>query len=82
MTAQPANPDEVKAHCRSLASPCHAVSDADSLNQELARRLNEWEAGCAADEDHVQTLAPVLKEALYWTLSAAAGVMAALWWLT
>jgi hypothetical protein len=60
---------------------CHARPSADPLDLELARRLNGWLAGLDAQADHMKTLRSVYLEALYWSLAAAAGVIAAVAWI-
>ena len=61
---------------------CHASADADSSDVELAARINEYLAGGEAGADHLETLAPAFREAVYWVVGAAAVAVAAVWLLT
>ena len=56
---------------------CSAAPDADALDRELARRLNEWPTVPGNGPDFSKQLRPVILKAALWGLTGCAGVVAA-----
>lgn len=59
------------------AHRCRPRAQADALDKELARRLNDWMAGADRDTDPAGPITPVIWEALAWSVLAIVALLAA-----
>jgi hypothetical protein len=62
-------------------SRCRPPEGGDALDQELANRLNSRLAATDRNSDHEQSLRPVFKEILYWSIATLCLTAAAMVWI-
>ena len=65
------------------ASPshCRPPDGGDALDRELANRLNSRLLQTDRNADHMQSMRPVFKELLYWTIATICLTAAAIVWI-
>jgi hypothetical protein len=61
---------------------CRAHDPTDTLDLELAQRLNEWLAGSNSDEDHSKPLGVAIVKVFCWALLVGAAAVVAIRLLT